>query len=216
MKTGMPIAPLGGVGEFMGKISKSVLALTLGILTLHSAATSAATIIPLRECQYEEGSSSLKAQKLVHKIPAGKLIDLSFQSKEAYQYPIVDVQLKAGAKAARQVDQIHLKKIEGGLNFVTFQAPKSTTQDHFLVVKINEKDCFYAQIRSLELRPDEREASQQPQFIRAEVLPIASNCSLQASENNADYSAMLVSIICFSALLLLLYRLRIRSHRIQL
>lgn len=187
-----------------------ILTASITLIASYSLSAHAAVVIPMQSCQYENGGKYFKPLRTIAKVPAGELVDLSFSSKDAYQYPIVDVQLKSRVSLkSRDVDQVHISEVKGGLNFITLQSPEASAQDHFLVLKINDRDCYYAQIKSFESAPED----EQPQFVKAQMLSVSTSCSIQ--EGDRDYRAMLIAFLGFTVLLLILYRIRMRAYRIQ-
>lgn len=197
----------------MEALKKLSLFLIMVGLPLAVQALETPKILRLSECQYEDGSSRLKSLKVSNPFRAGDSIDLNFQSKQEAVYPIVDWKLIKQNGQQSASGQIDVSLIEGGLNFITWNAPVRESDDSFLVLRVNEKDCYYAQLKSVQTTSLE---SPGPTFVKADlsIFPMVTSCSLQ--ETAAPFTHMLVSLILLSMVLILMHRLRIHSRKLHL
>ena len=182
----------------------------LGLIPLMSHAQEGSKILRLSECRFEGNTTRLKTLKTLTPFNTDDSIDLNFQSKQEWIYPIVDWKLIKQDGRVSSNGQIRVSLVQGGLNFVTWNAPSREDDDAFLMLRVNEKDCYYAQLKKSE--PTNLEAPA-PIFLKAQLIPLATSCSLQ--DTPANFAHMLISILLFSLILFLMYRLRIHSQRLH-
>jgi hypothetical protein len=169
------------------------------LLALALAALASATyadVVELREC----GSKPLKSQRLEN----SGLIDLSFHSKDEVPYPRIDIEVLNRDGAVQASEQLALKSVKGGLNFVTVSSTLFGPSAHMVILKVNNKFCQFAAI-------DAKLPQDQPVHVQAAVASPVS-CSMQASPEN-DLNKMFFCFLAFSALLLLIQRWRMRDYK---
>lgn len=176
-------------------------AFLVGIVTLVSTAAHA-DVLRLYECSYLGDGKTLKPLKRIPSLHSGEIVDAAYQAKENLSFAFADVTV------AKDAFQLKVNEITTGLNFLTVRIPETSEKTSTLILRVNERLCFYSQIS---IKPQ----IQKIQYSKAEFLgiPSVTSCSLQTSGPN--YSGMFIAFALFSLVCLLMHRLRQSSEKLR-
>lgn len=181
-----------------------------GALFIGGLNAQAATVIEMSPCADRAQTSTFKFKKTSQTVSPQSLVDLSFETKEDLIHPYVEVSIVDDAGSIKSSDSFSLQQISSGTNYLTAPIPasmKDYSGKAFLVARINDRLCFYAQITAT------AQPTPETQIIAASFAGPLS-CSLQKSTVTPAW--MLLNFVLFTALVGLLALLRRSASRIRL
>ncbi len=203
MATGIILALLKGRMVWM----KNIGLLFISLLTVQPSFAEGASVLRFSPCE-KSSTGQLKAQPKIQALAGDGLVDLRFVSKSQTSYALVDLSAVAASGAIKSLGSYKVTEVMGGQNFLPTQIKLQDFSPAFLMMRINDSQCFYAQVNPL------KESDFQIATLEPKVLPFALSYEIQSAR--FDLVSFILAFGLFLSLYLWLEHSRSARRRLEL